>query len=221
MRAGLGSTVVGVLVVTLGCENTPPKIADDIDQTPRDASVAAPRDAGADPAPADAAPLNHDAQDLRACSVEEPCPYAELQLIEAQSHNIPTDRASCVLNALAARTPGRYRYLTESVFTNGGVRSDHTLIVTADGSVVYARETMTSLYSGTENVVEQGAEPSQRCTLKPPSYFEDCATEVGKELGWQEDELAWACAFGDGGSFTPSHLPWFEACEAQSPAQCE
>jgi hypothetical protein len=230
MRAGCWFAVVGVLVgagAGAGCENTPPKIADAIPPERVDAgggAMGSPDAASVDPDPPDAAPfVNADTQALLACDVEEPCSKAEVQLIEAQTHNVPAERVTCVLNALAARTPGRYRYSTGSVYTNGGYDVEHTLLITAEGTVIHSSDVSVSSYDAVRmrSVFQQYAGPSQRCTLQPSSYFEGCVAEVAKQLSESEDAAAWACAFGDGDGFTPNELRWFDACEAQSPAGCE
>jgi hypothetical protein len=225
MRGALGSAVVGVLVVGVlvvaaGCENTPPTLADDIDPEPPDAGVAdrGALDAGSLAALPDAASANQDFETLLACTATEPCAKATVQFAEGDSYFLAVDTVTCVMNALATRAPGRYRYLTQSVYGNGGVNTEHVLIIGGDGSVVYGRKADLYVEGLTEAQSHPGSDPSQLCRLKPPSFFEACVSQLAPQ---PDTAVGTDCAFGDGGSFLASRLPWFEACEEQSPASCE
>jgi hypothetical protein len=222
MRAALWSAILGFVAISAGCDNTPPTIADDIDPDSLDAGLVAPGppDTGS-PEPADAAPANtnQDYEALLGCMVDEPCPKPEVQFIENDSYNIPVETVTCVLSALAARTPGRYPYSTQSVYGNGGVDTEHVLIVASDGSVVYGRKADLSGDGVPDEQRHPGSDPSQRCGLKPASFFEACIGSLEPQP--RDDAVGVDCAFGDGGSYMASHLPWFEACEEQSPARCE
>jgi hypothetical protein len=157
-----------------------------------------------------------DAQTLQSCEVLEPCHSSTAQLVENSFRHIDS-ATPCVLAALGARTPGRYEHQTDNTFSNGAVGAKHYLIVNADGSVLYARAPYLFPTS------DQGPlppDPGERCTLKPASYFDDCAQAVADASGSIGD-TAWHCAFGAGESTTPSVLPWFEACSPESPLACE
>jgi hypothetical protein len=224
MRAALWSVALGLVIVSAGCENTPPTLADDIDPDSPDAGLVTrdlPDTGALEPAPADAAAANtnRDIEALLACALDEPCPKPEVQFIEGDSYFIPVDQVTCVMNALAARAPGRYRYLTESAYGNGGVETEHVLVVTSNGSVIYGRKPDLTVLGLTEEESHPGSDPARRCRLKPASFFEGCVSQL--QPSTSESAVGEDCAFGDGGSFMASQLPWFEACEEQSPARCE
>ena len=151
---------------------------------------------------------------LEACAAPEPCGTGYAQLIENATHNIHADTVLCLMNALGARTPGKYLHETDSTFSNGSVGAEHRLVVVGD-EVAYARVRYT-VHTGYERM----AEPGQRCRLKPASYFEACADALVNSPP-RDDAVAWACAFGDGAVTTPSTLEWFESCSEDSPARCD
>jgi hypothetical protein len=218
MRTRLWSAVVGFALSAAGCENTPPTFADDIDPDSLDAGLVERGRADAGSADAAAASTNQDYEMLLGCAVDEPCPKPEVQFIESDSYNVPVASVTCVLNALAARAPGRYRYLTQSVYGNGGVNTEHVLIIKSDGSVLYARKPDLYVMGLTEEESHPGSDPTQRCRLKAPDFFEGCASSLQPQ---PDDAVGTDCAFGDGGATMASRLPWFDGCEEQSPASCE
>jgi len=167
--------------------------------------------AGAPPA------TNADAETLQHCAGSAPCDRSLVQLVENSSREIdgPT---RCVLASLAARTPGRYEHETVAAFSNGSTGATHYLVVNEDGSVLYARVPH-QLGAGQPPLPP---DPGQRCTLKPASYFEDCAQAVdAAATAHPVGDVAWHCAFGTGDSSTPSTLEWFESCSLESPLACE
>jgi len=206
-----GCRWIVVFACALAC-SSPPVLKDTgPDQPP-------PQDAGSGSAADAAGTLRTDAERLGACAAPQPCSAASAQLIENSSHNIaPT--TNCVLSALAARTPGRYEYVTDSTFGNGAVGAHHTLLVTEAGSVSYARVPYANIFTPGVEAEPPEPDPGQRCGLKPASYFETCAAAVGASTG--DAALAWECAFGSGDATTPSRLSWFEACVTESPLRCE
>jgi hypothetical protein len=159
---------------------------------------------------------------LEACEVPDRCqPEAFVQLIENYTHNIPKDLVSCVLTGLAERRRGRYVYRTQAVFGNGSTEAKHVLVVAADGSVAYVRApAQFSSGSAGDDAAAVAPDPAQRCTLKPPSYFEACLAAVQASTA-SDDGAAWACLFGDGTSTRASRLDWFDSCERESPPRCE
>jgi hypothetical protein len=137
------------------------------------------------------------------------------QLVEAYSHNIDREGLRCVLGALRDRTPGSLSHQTDSTFSNGSVSADHQLVVSADGSAVYAARRTSGGF--TSSRID---DPAERCLLKPQSYFEACLTALELPPGDMDPE-AWACAYGDGASPTSqTNLLWFEECVMESPATC-
>jgi hypothetical protein len=161
---------------------------------------------------------NEDELALLACDAPEPCAEAGVQLVERLTHNLRGEETRCVLDALAQRTPGRYRYETTSSHGLGHDNVRHLLLVTPDGSVQYAR-TEHRAYSP-PGVSEVRPDAGQRCTLKAPSYFEACReATLGNAMTFQQPY--WGCVFGDGSASQPSHLLWFESCVEQSPSACE
>ena len=162
---------------------------------------------------------NPDEQALRACELEEPCFESNAQMVENRiAHVLLFD---CVVRGLAARTPGRYLHLTDSTWTNGSAGARHTLLVAEDGAVLYTRVP----YGGGPATIDGSEVKGQRCVLRPPSYFEACATAfegyAPVPFGTPPSDEAWACAFGNGDGVTPSELAWFESCEELSPLACE
>lgn len=155
---------------------------------------------------------------LRACEVEEPCFESTALMVEGRiAHVLLFD---CAIRGLAAGTPGRYRHVTDSMWSAGSVGARHTLIVAEDGTALYSRVPQAT---GSGSVGD--AEPEAlRCVLKPQSYFEACVTAfesyVAVPFGTPPSDEAWACAFGNGDAETPSELAWFESCEALSPIAC-
>jgi hypothetical protein len=137
------------------------------------------------------------------------------QLVEAYSHNIDREGVGCVLSALRDRTPGSLSHQTDSTFSNGSVSADHVLVISADGSVLYARRRSSSGFTSTRI-----DDPAERCVLKPASYFEACLTALALPPANMDAE-AWSCAYGDGATPTAdTNLLWFEECVAESPATC-
>lgn len=177
-----------------------------------------PPDPGDGAAGSPAVPQNEDELALLACEVPEPCGEAGIQLVENVAVNLREDETRCVLNALAQRTPGRYRYETTSSHGQGHDTARHVLLVAADGSVQYARTEDVSVALPGSSTVRPDV--GQRCTLKASSYFEDCAATLGGEHQSFEQPF-WGCVFGDGTASEPSHLFWFESCVEQTPSSCE
>jgi hypothetical protein len=190
--------------------------------------------AGAGGAP----PGNQDAQTLLACDVPEPCGQTSAQLVEAYDHSIGASNV-CLMNALAERTPGRYRHRNDSTFGNGSVGAEHTLILHDDGSVLYARVPYFYVFGPSlEDPPPPPPDPGSRCALKPASYFRGCLAAVQFATGGEGDgsgvdgvagaggsaetdeENAWRCVFGTGEVATPSTLEWFEQCAEESPVAC-
>lgn len=137
------------------------------------------------------------------------------QLVEAYSHNIDREGVGCILRALRDRTPGSLSHQTDSTFSNGSVSADHVLVVSADGSVLYARRRTSSGFTS-----RRIDDPAERCVLKPASYFEACLTALALPPA-DRDAEAWSCAYGDGATPTSdSNLLWFEECVTESPAAC-
>jgi hypothetical protein len=166
-----------------------------------------------------------DQQALLACASAEPCAASPfVQLVENAALNVSAG-VSCVLSALAQRTPGRYRYLAESVASNGNITAEYTLLVAADGSLAYTR-----VARSTSGLPMNGLGPAsgQRCQLRPASYFEGCqaalaaaAAESGLQAVLRSAEEAWSCSYGSGDSITPGDVQWFESCEVESPPACD
>ena len=163
---------------------------------------------------ADAGPDERDFEVLSSCLGGSCEVQGYAQLIEAGFRNIHRDSVSCVLSALRDRSAGRYAHETNSTFSNGGVGAHHVIVGFDDGTATYARQRY-----GTPGFASYDPEPGQRCVLKPPSYFDDCLAALETTSAHLDDE-GWRCAFGDGGTTTPSSLEWFESCESESPASC-
>jgi hypothetical protein len=164
---------------------------------------------------------------LLSCSVAEPCVYTSItQITEGANHVISLEGSVCLLEALAKGTPGRYVHQTEHAFTNGNLGAKHTLVITSDRSVLYTRVPYGAVYvpdggGTTYSTHEEPADPGQRCTLKPRSYFEGCSVAVNATDSAARGSLAYECAFGDGDTRKTSHLQWFESCVSASPLACE
>lgn len=164
------------------------------------------------------------------------CPDGFAQRIEGglaySMHNL-----ACIVEGLRDRRTGALRLKLDHTFTNGSEWSTYTLFVTPTGAVELARYTATDgiyvngkpAWKCTEESpadagtglghgtgLQEGWQPTQRCVLKPVSFFEHCraAVETGEE-SLPGDE-AWACVYPD----LSQALPWFESCVVQSPT-CE
>lgn len=175
--------------------------------------------AGASGAPS--SPVNEDELALQACQAPEPCAEGGVQMVEASSFSLRDAETRCVLDALAQRRPGRYRYNTESAHTGGHVGARHLLLLSTGGSVQYVRTEYESLMPA-GNAVRP--DRGQRCVLKPGSYFEGCSTAVAartQPTGESFPQPLWGCVFGDGSATTASHLDWFESCVEESPSACD
>jgi hypothetical protein len=168
-------------------------------------------------------PENPDAIALEACQLEDPCSESYIQEAEAAGYHIWVDGSACLLEALAQRTPGRYLHNTDSTWGNGSTGSEHRLVITADGSVLYARTPYEYVEPFDPDAFRP--DPGQRCALKPPAFFEACRdavlTETPSTDDFYEEDAAWLCLFGDGSQYVPTHLEWFESCETQSPIACD
>src|SRR4029079_2183342 len=103
-----------------------------------------------------------DAMTLEQCDVVEPCRQAEAQLVEGGTRHVNAVDIVCTLDALANLKAGRYRYTTDSTFSNGSVGAEHVLLIETDGTVLYVRVPYDSSFSGTSSVPDPGA----RCTPK-------------------------------------------------------
>lgn len=167
-----------------------------------------------------------DERALLACSVDDLCEFPTTSQIVEGSNVAYVATTACTFEALAERRPGRHVHTTDHTWTNGALGAKHTLLVRADGSALYSRVPYGGyvIFEGNrERFVpyEEAADPGARCTLKPPSYFEDCRVAIGEAEMAREGSAAYRCAFGDGDRDTTSHLSWFESCETVSPIACE
>jgi hypothetical protein len=186
--------------------------------TPPTAILPGPQRASRQPEPPPSLPENADELALLACQAPERCGQASLQLVEAFSYNYRESESRCLLDALARRIPGRYRYETMSSHSSGGATARHLLLVTQAGSVQYVRSEHDQRVVGQPGVTM--LDPGQRCSLKPSSYFEACLETEPGNFG-NAARPFWDCLFGDGTAATASHLFWFESCVEESPSACE
>jgi len=150
------------------------------------------------------------------CEAQEPCVESIAQMVDGSIAHVL--RLDCAMRELAVRTPGRYRHVTDSAMAGDSTGARHTVVVTDDGSVLYARVPYLAMPG------DGIAEPARRCVLRPTSYFEACQSAIessaGVPFGPEPSEQAWGCAFGRGDARTPSELDWFESCEDLSPFTC-
>jgi hypothetical protein len=151
--------------------------------------------------------------ELQACAATEPCEESSAQLIENVSYNVEREGVRCVLESLRDRKTGRYLHVTDHAFTSGAVGAKHLLLVSADGTVRYARDHYAQGSAG------EVTDPlAQRCQLADPSYFAGCLTALGDS--GSVSATAFRCSFGDGTGLKPSVLDWFTSCEDEAPL-CE
>jgi hypothetical protein len=152
--------------------------------------------------------------ELQACDAPEPCGQSRADVAE-QNLLLERDNFRCVMQALAARTPGRYEHQSTTAGISSYTNVYNIVLVTADGSVLYATETETRTRppSGGDWNLHTRFAPGKRCTLKPASHFETCENDIPMIEGTIGDE-AYECAFGE------LEHAWFEHCEA-APASCE
>ena len=168
-------------------------------------------------------PENPDALALEACELDDPCPESYIQEAESSGYYVLVEGSACLLEALARRTPGRYLHDTDSTWGNSGTGAEHRLVITVSGSVLYAR-TAYEYFDPFDPDAFPRPDPGQRCTLKPPEFFEACRDVVLTDTPAIEDYYdapLWLCLFGDGTQYVPTHLNWFESCETESPLTCE
>ena len=174
-------------------------------------------------------PTSEDELTLLACEVERPCELETFSQQIESSHDATLNGMRCVFEALAQGRTGRYLHRTEAISGNAYYAAKHVMIVRDDRTVSYSRTPYGGLAFETwYQPHDEAPDPGQRCTLKPQSFFEECAAAVAAELvggvGFVTAEpgsLAFACAFGDGDRERTSHLSWFESCQTESPIACE
>lgn len=185
----------------------------------------------------DPGPGRADAARLAQCALPEPCGAGETlaQYVEQRtpsSRNVSVPGAACLLDALAARTPGRYLHMNDHTAASGGFGARHSLVITPDGSALYVRVPYAGqVYDGEEwvDATPAPAPAAKRCTLAPREYFEACKAGLAglppdDSLQEAVPDATWACLFGPEepyDAYYTTDLPWFTACETESPAPCE
>jgi hypothetical protein len=140
------------------------------------------------------APPPNDFATLQSCSTEVCSARSQAQVIEL-TRSVDVPGLVCVLEALRDRRPGRYEHTTYGYWSNGGSDAEHVLVVSADGSVRYARSRSGQLV-GPIPVFD----PGEHCQLKPPSYFDGCLAALERydqaDPFSGPDNEAWLCAYG-------------------------
>jgi hypothetical protein len=156
-------------------------------------------------------PDQGDHQALDACGSAS-CPTGFAQRIEGGTPFALHDMG-CIVTALRDRTPGLYRVELDHTWSNGSSTSTHTLLITPSGEVETGELVESSIYVGPGNEQTIDYQPTERCALKPVSFFEDCLAEVQMGEDMQATDAAWACIYPESGP----EPPWFDGCTAQAP----
>lgn len=215
----IGSLVL--LGIVAGCDD---------EATPVDVDVSPDAGGGATPDAGDEdgyfVQTGDDELTLLACEVEEPCDNRTMSQITEGGNRASVEGMGCLFEALGQRRAGRYVHRTDHTFTSGSQGAKHTLIVSSDGTAVYARVPYGGYWTlddGRERWVsdDEAPDPGQRCILKPSSYFTDCLSAIAEAGQAVDGSPAYDCAFGDGDRDSTSHLSWFESCETESTIACE
>ncbi len=155
-----------------------------------------------------------DNEALAACGTAA-CPDGFAQRIEGgQPYSF--NAMACIVQAMRDRTPGLYRVTLDHTYSNGSDEAEYTIWITASGEVEVGVAHSTSY----EETLEEGWDPTERCSLKPQAFFEDCLTAVNADEPAQSNEAAFACIYPGSETDESQELPWFESCEAQAPT-CE
>lgn len=152
---------------------------------------------------------------LLECTAPSPCDAASADLTEGTFRNVDWTPVRCILEALAAGTPGLYQHETSSTSTNSSTGVRHTLLIESAGSVLYTRVPY-SYRMGQPG--GETPEPAQRCTIADASYFADCLAAIEAA---PTDPATWPCAYGDGAAGTQSQLDWVTVCAPETPVVCE
>lgn len=151
--------------------------------------------------------------ELTSCELEDPCPGAGFAYDPYPGYWY---EGECMLKNLRDRTEGAYHYALSHAERMSF--SDLLLIVTADGSVL-----LSGMGSESGYATHRSYQPTQRCTLKPSEYFEDCL-ELGtgpREFSTTGSTSGGIGGAGGAGSETPMtcHLPggWYTDCAPAQP----
>lgn len=155
-----------------------------------------------------------DNEALAACGTEA-CPEGFAQRIEG-GDPFTINFMACIVEAIRDRKPGLYRVTLDHTFGNGAEVSEYAIFVTASGEV----EVGVRRFDEVDGASEESWDPTERCTLKPQAFFEDCLTAVNAGDQIDATPEAFACIYPESGAGDSQELPWFEGCEAQAPT-CE
>lgn len=158
----------------------------------------------------DTVPNEADHEALAACGASA-CDSGFAQKIEGDNP-FTINKMACIVQAMRDRTPGLYSVELDHTWGNGSESAEITLFITPSGEVEIAVR-RTEDYEGEQTVT---LEPTERCSLAPATFFEDCLTAVNAGDQIESTEEAWACIYPG----SEQKLPWFEGCEAQAPT-CE
>jgi hypothetical protein len=180
--------------------------------TPGDDATASP----GDDAPPGDTDLLDDYATLTGCGETSSCPSSLAQLVVDETHGFSVE-STCLLRALRDRTVGLYLHRAEVAHSDGYDGADHAVWVDPDGTARYVRRGYVGGATPDDGqFFYEVPHPAERCTLKPASYFDDCANAFDGPV--PDDDLAWSCVYGplEGGVL----MDWFETCIVESPLAC-
>ncbi|MEM7136109.1 MAG: hypothetical protein AAF500_05985 [Myxococcota bacterium] len=157
-----------------------------------------------------------DRESLLMCAEESSCRTALAQRIEG-GETFTINDAECLLTSLRDRVEGTYEIKLDHTFSSGSVTDAHLLVITETGQVERSVEFVE--IDDINAQVTTVYRPTERCTPKPPAFFDDCFQEDPDDRF--RTDGAWDCIFpGLVDGFAPMDLPWFEDCVEQPPT-CE
>jgi len=170
-------------------------------------------DAGSPAAGGTLAQPDSDHDKIQSCQSQSPCQPSYAQMTDDFYTQLDPAKATCLMTALAAVTPGLYLHNVTSNSMRGNDSTEHAFLVGADGSVVHTAKRTTAggqfALQGTSGITYTDAE---RCSLAGSDYFEGCARaiEAAGETPDFEDP-AWVCLFSD-----PTTV-WLTGCQPTDP----
>ena len=120
----------------------------------------------------------------------------------------------CALQAMRDRTPGAYDVSLLSEYGQGAHAREHRLVVTEGGEVEVGIVVRDVDDPGVQ--VSKAFLPTQRCSLKPAAFFDDCLAAMPASNEVTPSQAALDCIY----PAVDAPLAWLESCADLSPT-CE
>jgi hypothetical protein len=154
-----------------------------------------------------------DYEALSGCA-ELACEPGFAQRIEGGTPFTIHDTLRCIVGAMRDRKPGLYRVTLDHTWGNGSDTAEITVFVSASGEAeVGVHHHLKTFGAGEGDVDENTWDPTERCSLAAPTFFEACLTALPSDDKTAPTDEAWACIYPE----EAQKLPWFEGCKAQAP----